>query len=584
MTSLQPPAPTVEMTIDRDVMIPMRDGVRLQADVYRPTAPGRYPVLVSRSPYGRAGGVTGANYWVPHGYAILSQDCRGRFGSEGEYYPIADDGQDGYDTVEWAAEQPWSNGEIGTIGQSYLAADQHVLAPTRPPHLKAMVPISASSDFHQSWVYHTGGALELGWMVSYAILKGRNTAERAGLGPDAIEQLDRYLDPADNFGQPLTDEWYRHLPLSDWSDRLRDIAPYFADYLDHPDDGPYWWDINLRRRYHDVDVPMYHMGSWFDIFQEGAWNNFIGISALGGERARSTQRLLMGPWAHLFPYNAPTTGGTGESDFGPEAAVELLEDQRRWFDHWLKGEDSGLLDEPPVKIFVMGDNRWRQEHEWPLARTQFTPYYLHSAGAANGLEGDGTLTPETPAVEPADHFVYDPNDPVPTLGGNTLIIPLGTFNHRELETRADVLVYSTEVLREDLEVTGPILVTLWAASSAHDTDFTAKLLDVRPDGYVQNVQDGIIRARYRDSASEPQLMTPGQPYRFTIDLWATSHVFKSGHRLRLEVSSSNFPRFDRNPNTGRTIATETELAPAAQTVLHDAEHPSHVLLPLIPRG
>ncbi len=584
MTSPQPPAPTAEMTIDRDVMIPMRDGVRLQADVYRPTAPGRYPVLVSRSPYGRAGGVTGANYWVPHGYAILSQDCRGRFGSEGEYYPIADDGQDGYDTVEWAAEQPWSNGEIGTIGQSYLAADQHVLAPTRPPHLKAMVPISASSDFHQSWVYHTGGALELGWMVSYAILKGRNTAERAGLGPDAIEQLDRYLDPADNFGQPLTDEWYRHLPLSDWSDRLRDIAPYFADYLDHPDDGPYWWDINLRRRYHDVDVPMYHMGSWFDIFQEGAWNNFIGISALGGERARSTQRLLMGPWAHLFPYNAPTTGGTGESDFGPEAAVELLEDQRRWFDHWLKGEDSGLLDEPPVKIFVMGDNRWRQEHEWPLARTQFTPYYLHSAGAANGLEGDGTLTPETPAVEPADHFVYDPNDPVPTLGGNTLIIPLGTFNHRELETRADVLVYSTEVLREDLEVTGPILVTLWAASSAHDTDFTAKLLDVRPDGYVQNVQDGIIRARYRDSASEPQLMTPGQPYRFTIDLWATSHVFKSGHRLRLEVSSSNFPRFDRNPNTGRTIATETELAPAAQTVLHDAEHPSHVLLPLIPRG
>ena len=382
----------------------------------------------------------------------------------------------------------------------------------------------------------------------------------------------------------MTEEWYRHLPLSDWADRLRDVAPYFAEYLDHPDDGPYWWSINLRRRYHDVDVPMYHMGSWFDIFQEGAWNNFIGISALGGERARSAQRLLMGPWAHLFPYTVPTTGGTGESDFGPEAAVELLDEQRRWFDHWLKGEDSGLMDEPPVKIFVMGENRWRQEHEWPLARTQFTPYYLHSAGAASGLDGDGTLSPEPPRFESPDRFIYDPNDPVPTLGGNTLIIPLGTFDQRAVESRADVLTYTTEVLPEDLEVTGPILVTLWAASSAHDTDFTAKLVDVRPDGYAQNVLDGIIRARYRDSASDPQLMTPGQPYRFAIDLWATSHVFKSGHRLRLEISSSNFPRFDRNPNTGRAIATETELVPAAQTVLHDAEHPSCVLLPVIPRG
>lgn len=577
------PAPTADMIIDRDVMVPMRDGVRLQADVYRPTQLGQYPVLVTRSPYGRAGGVNAANFWVPNGYVIVSQDCRGRFGSEGDYYPIVNEGNDGYDTVEWAAVQPWSNGNVGTIGQSYLAADQNVLAPKAPPHLKAMVPISASSDFHQSWVYHTGGAFEFGWMVSYAIFKGRNTADRLKLGQAFQDKLDTYLDPADNFARPLTDEWYRHLPLSDWIEVLKDIAPYFADYLNHPDDGPYWWPINVRTQYHLVDVPMYHMGSWYDIFQEGAWQNFMGIRALGTERARRSQKLLMGPWAHLFPYTQPTTKGTGDIDFGAEAAVDLLQEQLRWFDYWLKGIDNGIMDEPPVKIFVMGDNKWRQEQEWPLARTRYTPYYLHSNGHANTASGDGRLSQDLPTREPVDVYVYDPSDPVPTLGGSTLIIPLGVYDQRPVEERQDVLVYTTDALLSDVEVTGPITVTLYAASSAYDTDFTAKLVDVRPDGYAQNIQDGIIRARYRDSSTNPSLITPGQVYCYTIDLWATSHVFKRGHRIRLEISSSNFPRFDRNPNTGRPIATETELIPARQTIFHDTWHPSHVMLPIIPR-
>ncbi len=575
---------TIRMTVDEGVAIPMRDGVRLRADVYRPSKPGRYPVLVVRTPYGRvAPQRSNHEFWVPHGYVVVSQDCRGRFDSEGEYYPLITEADDGYDTLAWAAEQPWSNGAVATHGQSYMAADQHVLAPAGAPQLKAMMPVSGSSDFHESWVYHSGGAMEWGWMAPYAIFMARNTAERRGLGDDVLRSLDEYVDAAVNFAQPLTDSWYRRLPLADWAERLRPVAPYFADYLDHPDDGPYWWAINLRRRYHEVDVPMYHVGSWYDIFQEGTWQNFAGIRALGTERARGAQKLLMGPWAHLFPYTAPTSGGSGDIDFGPAARIELLEEQRRWFDYWLKELDTGIMDEPPVKIFVMGENRWRHEDEWPPARAAFTPYYLHSGGRANAHPDDGRLSRDTPGPEPPDRFVYDPRDPAPTRGGSTLVIPSGVYDQRPVEARDDVLVYTTDALPEELEVTGPISVTLYAASSAVDTDFTAKLVDVRPDGYAQNIQDGMMRARYRDSASEPRLITPGQPYRFTIDLWATSHVFKAGHRLRLEVSSSNFPRFDRNPNTGRTIATETELAPAAQTVLHDAQHPSQITLPLIPR-
>lgn len=571
------------MQTDRNVMIPMRDGVRLQADVYRPDEPGQYPVLVTRTPYGRAGGVNAANFWAPNGYVVVAQDCRGRFGSEGDYYPIVTEGNDGYDTVEWAAVQPWSTGNIGTIGQSYLGADQYALAPTRPPHLKAMAPISASSDFHQSWVYHTGGAFELGWMVSYAILKGRNTAERAGLGQAFLDALDRYGVDTVNFGRPLTDEWYRLTPLSGWNERLKQIAPYFADYLAHADDGPYWWAINAQRRYHQVDVPMYHFGSWYDIFLEGTLNNYIGASTLGTPRARAAQKLLVGPWAHLFPYTTPTSLGTGEADFGDEAKIDLLEEQRRWFDHWLKGIDTGVMDEPPVKIFTMGENRWQQAPSWPLAGAVATAYYLHGGGKANSLAGDGILSTEPPAAEPPDQFLYDPADPAPTRGGGTLVLPLGVFDQRPVEERPDVLVYTTAALAGPVEVTGPITVTLYAASSAHDTDFTAKLVDVRPDGYARNIQDGIIRARYRDSATDPTLITPGKVYCYTIDLWATSHVFLAGHRIRLEISSSNFPRFDRNPNTGREIATETELIPARQTVFHDALRGSHVLLPVIAR-
>jgi len=329
---------------------------------------------------------------------------------------------------------------------------------------------------------------------------------------------------------------------------------------------------------------MYHVTSWYDIFLHGGLANFCGLRERGmNEETCRAQKLLIGPWAHLFPYTTPTSGGTGEADFGSNALIDIHAIQLRWFDHFLKGIDTGILDEPPVKIFVMGENTWRDEHEWPLARTRYTPYYFHSQGKANTLGGDGTLGLELPGEEPPDRYTYDPNDPVPTRGGATLIIPMGVYDQRPVEERRDVLVYTSAPVEKLLEVTGPVKVKLYASSSAPDTDFTAKLVEVRPDGYAQNLTDGIVRARYRPSRQYPTFLKPEEVTEFTIDLWATSHVFLPGHRIRVEIASSNFPRFDRNLNTGEDQATSTRVQSAQQTIFHDRHYPSHILLPVIPR-
>ena len=575
---------------ERNVMVPMRDGTLLATDVFRPDAPGRFPVLVNRGPYGKDDYVAAPDHSVwffpTHGYVVLSQDCRARFESQGDYYnPLFQEVQDGYDTVEWAARQSWSNGRVGTTGQSYLGATQYTMATNNPlpPHLQVMAPVSASSDFHQSWVYHTGGAMEWGWMVPYAIHKGRNTLQRLGRD-DLLAQMDEYVLEPGNFGRPLSDEWFRHLPLRDWIERLKETAPYFQEYFDQEPDGPYWWQLNLMRHLDGIKIPMFHVSSWYDIFLEGALNAYRGITDRGGsELARRNQKLLVGPWAHIRPYTRATSGDTGDIDFGPDAAIELHDHLRRWFDHWLKDNANGIMEEPPVYIFVMGENKWRYENEWPLARTHYTRYYLHSRGSANSRSGDGVLSTSPPDDEPPDSYVYDPRDPAPTLRGNTLMIPHGVQDQRPVEDRPDVLAYTSEPLESDLELTGPIVVKLYAASSAIDTDFTAKLVDVRPDGYAHNLQDGIVRARYRTSARQPSFIVPGQVYEYTIDLWATSHVLKAGHRLRVEVSSSNFPRFDRNPNTGAPLGVDDRLETARQTVHHSVEYPSHIILPVIPR-
>jgi hypothetical protein len=576
------------MQIHKDVPMKTRDGVTLRADVYRPDGPGRHPVLLSRLPYDKNGRRRPGDIdvFVEHGYVVIMQDTRGRFASDGEsYVPLAPEANDGHDAVEWAAQLPYANGRVGTMGQSYLGATQYLLAPTRPPHLRAAFPASAAADFHQAWVYHTGGAFELGWQVPYAMLMARDTIARKGLTASLLPEIERALAPAVTpWAPPLTPEAYRRLPLTAWAELLAPVAGYLGDYLRQPEDGPAWWSLNLERRHGEIDVPMYHVTSWYDIFLHGGIANFCGLRRHARtEAARRAQKLLIGPWAHLFPYTSPTSTGTGEIDFGAEALIDLHGVQRRWFDHWLKDMDTGILDEPPVKVFVMGVNRWRDESEWPLARMRSTPYYLHSAGRANGAGGDGVLSPAGPADESPDRFVYDPADPVPTRGGNTLILAMGVMDQRPVEARADVLVYTSAPMTEPLEVTGPIVVTLHAASSAPDTDFTAKLVDVRPDGYAQNLTDGIVRARYRASRERATPLPPGQVTPFTIDCWATSHVFLPCHRIRLEISSSNFPRFDRNLNTGGDQASGTRWQTAQQTVFHDARYPSHVLLPIIPR-
>jgi uncharacterized protein len=580
--------PQYRVLVEKDVPMQTRDGVTLRADVYRPDATGRFPVLLSRLPYNknlraRPGDI---DYFVERGYGVIMQDTRGRFASEDdEYYPLIWEAPDGYDAVEWAARLPWSDGNVGTMGQSYLGATQYLLGPTRPPHLKASFPVSAAADFHQCWVYHTGGAFELGWQIPYAILMARDSLARQGLTDTLLPALEHELAEAHiPFAQPLTDTAYRRLPLLAWGELLQPVARYVTDYLRHADDGPYWWAINLERQLSNINVPMYHVTSWYDIFLHGGLANFCGLRQHAmTAAARSAQKLLVGPWAHLFPYTAPTSRGTGDIDFGDNARIELHDTQLRWFDYWLKGIDTGILAEPAIKIFVMGENVWRNEDSWPLARTRYTPYYLHSQGQANSRHGDGRLQPVAPREEPADRFIYDPNDPVPTCGGNTLIIPMGVQDQRRVEERQDVLVYTSDPLTAPLEVTGPLTVQLYATTSASDTDFTAKLVDVRSDGYAQNLTDGIIRARYRQSRTRPTLLSPGEVYQFTIDLWATSHVFLPGHRLRVEISSSNFPRFDRNLNTGEDQASSSRIQTATQTVFHDQRYPSHILLPVIPR-
>lgn len=575
-----------QVVVARDVPMRTRDGVTLYSDVYRPDAPGRFPVLVVRTPYDKSQNMalTEKDYFPRHGYVVMVQDTRGRFRSEGEFYPFIHEADDGYDTIEWAAHLPWSDGNVGTVGQSYLGLVQYLAAPTRPPHLKAMSPVSGPVTYFENFSYRRG-VFELGWVMAYFTAMARNTLERKGLYEQQRAILDGYVSRPEIPMCPLKKEEYRHLPLRDWGERFKDGAPYLADILSHATYGPYWYTTDIRRQFHNINVPMLHVGSWYDVFQYDTLAMFTGLrtQAMTAE-ARNTQKLIMGPWGHLLPFAVPTSKGTGDIDFGPESLIELHDIQLRWFDHFLKGKTADPVDEAPIRLFVMGENRWRDEHEWPLARTRYTNLYLHGSGKANSARGNGSLSLTVPSEEQTDHYVYDPQDPVPTRGGTTLGLALGVFDQSKIEEREDVLVYTGDTLTSDMEVTGPVTLTLFAASSAPDTDFTAKLVDVRPDGYAQNLAEGVIRARFRESLSSPMLITPGQVYEYAIDLWATSHVFRAGHRVRLEVSSSNFPRYDRNPNTGHDFGVDAELRAAQQTIFHDSRHPSHLVLPIIPRS
>jgi len=558
------------VTIQQGVSVKMRDGVSLVADVYRPASDEKFPVLLERTPYNRTGDVRMANELASHGYIVVLQDTRGRFASGGEFYPFRNESADGFDTVEWAAKLDQSNGKIGMFGGSYVGATQMLAAMAVPPHLLSIFPYVTASEYYDGWTYQNGALMQ--WFSS---------SWTSGL---AIDTLRRQTE----FAQ-APKEWVKNLPLQDYAlvktPQPSSLAPYFRDWLSHERDDAYWQQWRVSDHYSQMTVMGLHGGGWHDLFLKGSIKNYTGLQQQAATaEARAGQRLILGPWAH-----APTSpeGKIGDVVFGKAAVLNMTATALKWFDYSLKGIKNEYSNDPPVRLFIMGDNVWRDEQEFPLARTRLTKYYLHSTKGANSVAGHGLLSLTSPAAERADEFDYDPQNPVPTVGGRLCCgqaIPPGPADQRPNESRSDVLVFSTPPLTEDTEVTGFISLELYASTSAVDTDFTALLVDVDESGYARLLTDGIVRARYRESTKNATEVIPEKIYKYTIDLWATANVFKAGHRIRLYVSSSNFPRFNRNLNTGEDMMTSTRSVRAHQKIYHDREHSSALILPLIPRG
>lgn len=584
-----------QIVVEYDAPARMRDGVTLRANIYRPAGQGPWPVLLTRLPYGKdfplGTAVLDPAQVARHGYVVVVQDTRGRMASEGEWTPFLHEAEDGVDTIAWVAQLPYSNGQVGMYGASYFGFTQWASAIHQPPALKAFIPLMTWND-PLNGVTFRGGALELGvagnWQLQMAleVLLRRHRDNPQALGK-AIYLLAAQIDA-------LSANGYRSLPLREFAPLTeQDIAPYFFENFLHPmeRDHALTRPAHILGHHHTVSAPSLNVGGWYDIFLQDTITNFKIMREEGSTSQARQSKLLIGPWTH-----GSMTNAVGELNFGfasSAALIDLKIDfvslQVRWFNHWLKGIDTGMLNEAPIKLFVMGANIWRDEHEWPLARAVETRYYLQSNGHANSLQGDGTLTLTPPDGSKAgsDQYIYDPASPVPTCGGALLMTPeyrSGPFDQRPIEGREDVLVYTSEVLTSAVEVTGPVKVHLWAVSSAPETDFVARLVDVYPDGYAQNLTDGILRTRYRafERGEAPSPIEPGAAYLYEIDLWATSNLFRAGHRIRLDVTSSSFPRWDRNPNTGHAFGADAELAVAHQTILHDSQHPSYVVLPIVP--
>lgn len=576
------------MILERNVPIPMRDGVVLRANVYRPETDNPVPALLCRLPYGKD---IPANVIVvldpvkatEAGYAVVYQDCRGRYKSDGQFTPFINEGADGFDSVEWLAAQSWCSGAVGMFGGSYHGSTQWLAAVERPPHLRAIAPFIAPSEVYEGNMYQ-GGAFQLGLAIWWAIYMGMDAAMRPGAsGKPDVALVGRLIAAMDRIG-----EAYRHLPLAELP-ILRDsgVTSYYFDWIKHSCDDEYWQSLAWNRRYQQIEVPALNMGCWYDLLVNGTLENFVRMREEGGsESSRAGQRLLIGPWSHGY-----VGGYFVDRDFGLMSAMEAIDltgIMVRFFNRHLKNE--AVAPEAPVKIFVMGENRWRDEQEWPLARTQYQKWFLHSTGDA-GNAGGG-LSTVTPSEEPPDHYEYDPSDPCPTVGGPSLLPGLriaanaGPRDQCSVERRPDVLVYSSEPLTQPMEVTGPLSLALYAASSAPDTDFVARLCDVTPDGQSIILQEGILRARFREGTQQPKLITPGQVYEYRINLVATSIVFAPGHRIRVDITSSSFPRFDPNTNTGNPLGVDgpEDLRSAKQAIYHDAKRPSYILLPVIPRA
>ena len=600
-----------EVHTESNVMAAMRDGVLLASDVYRPAEAGApidaaFPVLLQRTPYSktRPDLVQEAMFFTSHGYVTVVQDCRARYESEGEFTKYIDEGKDGFDTLAWLAQQPWHGGKVGTYGLSYSAHTQAAAACLNPPNLGCMWLDSGGFSNAFLNACRNGGAFELRqltWAYKEAV-----ESRQANALPKTVKAA---LEAQDIFG------WFNRLPWKKGHSPLQwtpDYEDYLLDIWTRENFDNYWKQIGLcAEEYYDVfsDVPQVHMSAWYDPYSRTATDNFVALSSA----KKGPVTLLMGPWTH----GARTLTHSGNVDFGELATIDnnLAEDfnhlRLRFFDRWLKDEKNGLEDDAPVKLFVMGGGsgrtnsqqrldhggRWRSEDEWPLARAVKTPFYLHPGG------GLSTQLPESPSSP--DEYLFDPNNPVPTVGGNISsgqpVMAAGGFDQRESEeflgskqpylplaSRPDVLVFQTELLAEDTEITGPVSVQLWISSSAVDTDFTAKLIDVYPpsedypEGYALNLTDGILRVKFRDSWERTELMAPGEVYQVELSLLPISNLFVEGHRIRLDISSSNFPRFDVNGNTGENPGTSAVRITALNSVYHDNTRPSYAMLPVIP--
>ena len=600
-----------DVAVTKNVMVAMRDGVRLATDIYLPArngvpVEGKFPVILERTPYTKERPAASNRVFVAHGYVVVCQDVRGRYASEGRWRPLRDDPNDGFDTAQWIGAQPWSNQRIGTVGSSYDGATQHALAIANAPYVQAMIPRNAMSNFGLYGVRHHG-AFELRWM-NWALTLGNAAGTPNALAAARRAATDPAAAPAlVDLGEHVPD-YALALPLRAGVTPLKFAPDYEAWLLEAMSHGAYdsfWKDHGASVVDHLAeykDIPVYHVTGWYDSWGTPVANlNFIELT----RAKKSLQRLIVGPWIHSSEH----LSYAGEAQFTPDAALDRTEFQRRWFDRWLKDLDNGVDREPPVRLYVMGGGdarktpegrvfvggRWRDEAEWPLARTAYTPYFLHA---------DGTLSTTKPVAERPTTYLFDPRNPVPTLGGNVSsqgkLMFQGAADQRgrtnfwlttdtkPLSTRNDIVVFQTPALAANNEVTGRLIVKLWASSNARDTDFTVKLIDVYPPsadfpaGLDLNVADGIVRARHRNNLDHEELLEPGKPYEFTIEMYPTSLVFQRGHRIRLDVSSSNFPRFDVNPNTGEPLNQNRRWQIAENTIYTDAAHPSQLVLPIIP--
>jgi len=557
--------------------VPMRDGVKLVTDIYRPAGVEKAPVILVRTPYKKDLNEPQGRFYARRGYVYAVQDCRGRFGSAGTWEPFVNEAKDGYDAIEWLAKQPYSSGKVGMIGGSYLGWVQWWAASMHPPHLATIIPNVSPPDPFYNIPYEYGAFFLTGAIWWADILESNATGDISGVAMSKI-------------GEKKYDTLLKALPVIDLDKTvLGKENPYWRKWIAHPTNDAYWEPANFLDKLKDVNIPVFHQSGWFDGDGIGTKLNYLKMESWH----HASQKLTLGPWGHTDT----SARGYGGRDFGETALVDLQRDYLRWFDYWLKGKDTGIQKEPLVSIFAMGSNKWLRGDTYPLPQTKFQKLYLASEGHANTSRGDGWLGWEQPSADaPPDKYVYDPADPTPDprayRESDEDEKKVRTMQERRKEAeeyhikvtdaRKDMLVYTTPVLEKPLTIAGPVSAVLYASSSAKDTDWFMNLLEVDDDNKVFSLVQGKIRARYRKSMKNPEFLKPGEVYEYALDLWHTGITIPAGSRLRIEVASASFPLWSRNLNTGGHNETESKYVTADQTILHDAKHPSHVLLPVIP--